>query len=265
MCLPLQHRFRTCRFQERHEEPVVCFASGVQGGPRERIIVVTEGAIGILGVRPVIVSRGVSQQHGRDTKRSRVGIENIGLRFLQCKQVFSRIFVPFPPRSKQARRDKSYAGIAVIFLTHRRDEICQSFAEPWIVVVGRMNFLRRRRSRVVVEPCGDLYSLLDQKAWNAVVFSRVHHPDSEYCLMAARGDIIQQFLERLPVQCVHAGHQLSQRHITKFHAVGKLFSVVAGVWNQSLQRIVDGGLNVFEWLICHTGSDAGAPKRRDQE
>ena len=209
MCLPLQHCFRTCRFQERHEEPIVCFTAGVQGGPRERIIVVTEGAIGILRVHPVIVSRGVSQQHGRDTKRSRVGIENIGLRFLRCKQVVSGIFVPFPPRPKQARRDKSNAGIAVIFLAQRRDEIRQSFAEPWIVVVGRMDFLRWRRSRVVVEPCGDIHSLLDQKVWNAVVFPRIHHPDSEYCLMATRGDIVQQFLERLPVKCVHAGHQLS--------------------------------------------------------
>ena len=83
---------------------------------------ITEGAIGILRVSPVIVSCGVSQQHGRDTKRSRVGIENLGLDFLRCKQVLSWILAPQLGRFDQAiQYIQEYTGfispgVCVIFL-----------------------------------------------------------------------------------------------------------------------------------------------------
>jgi hypothetical protein len=46
--------------------------------------------------------------------------------------------------------------------------------------------------------------------------------------------------------------------------MGELISPVAGVWNQSFQRVVDGSRNVFEWLICNTGRDDGSQIGREE-
>lgn len=93
--------------------------------------------------------------------------------------------MPFVPRSEQSRSDKTDSPILVVFLSQRRDEILQCFAEAWIVVFGCMDFLGRKRGRIVIQPRGHLQTVLDQKLWNAVVMSRINHPDSKNGLMSA--------------------------------------------------------------------------------
>jgi len=218
---PFIHRFRTGRFQSWHEEPVVFIASRVQGGPRERIVVIADAPSVIGRMCPGINASRISQQHRRHLERSLVSIHDFALHFLARHQFGSRIRMPLAPGPQQTRRDETDSRITVIPCTQCGDEGLQCGAQLRVVVVGCAHFRCRKRCRIRIQPRCDFKSSLLQERGNAVVSPGVLHPDPEHGLVTARGDVVKQRFQRLPVEFVRPRHQVAEGQIIEFHAVRK--------------------------------------------
>jgi hypothetical protein len=114
---------RTRGTKARLKVPVLIPATGVDRGPGEGIVVVTDGPAAVVRVARVVQACGIARDEFGFLERGFVGVHHLALNGLGGEPVGVGMIVPFAPGAQQPQPDEAQARVAVVTLTQSVDEV----------------------------------------------------------------------------------------------------------------------------------------------